>query len=993
MAAEFKQSDIFTHIIKTLNLTSAGIKKRKAFHELSDADFTLLQELAIPMGQIQEHIMKAFYGHLDKFPETSSKLNEEKIREHLLQKQKNYLDELFSGNYDQQYFNNRLHVGIAHQKIGLDPKWYIGAYSKYLCSLIPELISNYENDITKAIASIQSLLKIVLLDIGLVLEAYFQADRQAIEALKDYAENIVCSVPAGLIVLDSELKILSANRHLDDLSGLNHSKLRGMHLNAVLPELGIAERIKDVIFKGVPQTGIYVNQIGSNQNKSGDYEISIIPVHLSPSVDELTQAAQVLVIMQDITLQNKLRQKTAETDSNIHAIMEHVPDGIITINSQGIIETFNSAACKLFGYELEDVIGKNIKILMPEQFSFLHDGYISNYLEFGNKNCLGVGFRELEGKHKNGTTFPIDLSINEMAIGDKKKFIGIVRDISEKHKAEARMKVLSTALEQTADAIMITDNRGNIEYVNTGFVKTTGFKRPDIKNKTPNILNSGKQTRAFYQNMWNTINSGNVFRDVVINKKKDGTLYYEEKTITPLLDDDDNITHFISSGKDITERMMTQERLHYLAHHDILTDLPNRLLFMERLTHALSRGQWGNRYVALLFLDLDRFKNINDTLGHYVGDELLQLTAKRLSGCVREGDLVSRVSGDEFAILLEDIANLRDIPKLVNNVLNALANPFVIQNRELHVTTSIGVAVYPKDTLDPHELLQFADVAMYRAKAKGRNNFHLYTADLNSMTEETLLLENQLRKALDREEFELHYQPQVNLKNNCIAGMEALLRWNNPIRGKLLPDQFIYMLEETGLIIPVGNWVISAACKQLHQWREQGLSDISISINVAPRQLSNPGFFTLIRDNLEKYQLSPKLLNIEITESTLMENEESTTQTIVDICNHGISLVMDDFGTGYSSLSYLRRFPITTVKIDKSFIADVPKDEEDCALTRATISLCEIMNQKVVAEGVENQEQLNFLSKYGCHIVQGFYISEPLPETEALQFCLDYVTH
>lgn len=553
-----QESDVFTRIIQSLNITEQGAEKRKSFLDLDETDANLLKQLAEPISHAHDGIMYAFYNHLENYDTTREIIQGKEKRQRLHEKQRQYLSELFEGSYDKQYLLNRLKVGIAHQKIGLDPQWYIGAYSKYICSLLPVVLDAVDGDAEKAIATIKAFLKVVFLDIGLVLETYFEADRQSIEAVKDYAENIVCSVPAGLIVLDNNLKILSANRHLDSLYGENHNTLKGLHLKKILPEPGIVERAKEVISLDKVQTGIHATKIGHRQ-PLGHFDITFTPMYLEPGREALTRSAKLLVIIEDVSEQKRLREETINADSQIRAIIAHVPDGIITIDDTGTIELFNTAAEKLFGYQSTEVIGKNIKMLMLDHFSIDYDGYILRYLNSGSKNCIGKGFRELEGKRKSGASFPMDLSISEMPAGDRSKFIGVVRDISIRKQDEEKMEKLSRALEQTADAIMITDNLGVIEYVNYGFKEITGYKKSEVLNKKPNFLKSGKQDSQFYQALWDNINKGKVFREVLINKKKDGTLYYEEKTITPLLNNKNEITHFISSGKDITDRMLTQE--------------------------------------------------------------------------------------------------------------------------------------------------------------------------------------------------------------------------------------------------------------------------------------------------------------------------------------------------------------------------------------------------------------------------------------------------
>ena len=407
--------------------------------------------------------------------------------------------------------------------------------------------------------------------------------------------------------------------------------------------------------------------------------------------------------------------------------------------------------------------------------------------------------------------------------GEVIRIAGTVQDMTERFRAEEQMRKLSSAVEQTTNAVMITDNQNIIKYVNPAFVEMTGYSKSEILGKTPRKLKSGKQSDAFYKRLWKTITKGEVFREVIINRKKNGMFFYEEKTITPQTDSNGLITHFISTSKDITERMETQARLHHLAHHDALTGLPNRTLLQDRLSQAISRARWHGRNVAVLFLDTDRFKIINDTLGHSAGDQLLLAMSERLNENVREGDTVARLGGDEFAIILNDIANKRDVEPSAKKILNALEKPYYLDSHELFVTTSIGISLFPINGEDTQSLLKKADVAMYRAKEAGRNTYEYYTDEDDNKAVERLSLETNLRRALEREEFLLHYQPQLNLSNGMVESVEALLRWQHSEFQLVSPMHFIPLLEDTGMILPVGEWVLRTACQRERARQAAGL--------------------------------------------------------------------------------------------------------------------------------------------------------------------------
>ena len=416
-----------------------------------------------------------------------------------------------------------------------------------------------------------------------------------------------------------------------------------------------------------------------------------------------------------------------------------------------------------------------------------------------------------------------------------------------------------------------------------------------------------------------------------------------------------------------------------MAHHDALTDLPNRNLFLDRLQHSLNRARWHERLVAVMFMDLDRFKNINDTLGHNVGDELLIQLSQRLSKTVRDGDTIARFGGDEFAILLDDIDSDNHISSLAKKLLGTLTTPFKINKQELFITASIGVSIFPNDGEDPDTLLRNADVAMYRAKDLGKNNYQFYSDDLSARNFERLTLENNLRHALERNEFILYYQPQIDARTNKITGVEALLRWQHPELGLVGPNNIISLLEETGLIENVGQWVLETACRQSRIWHDAGYSYLHMSVNISSRQFNNPEFISSVHDIINRTEANPEFLELELTESMLMRNASSTVNALHSLSGLGVRFAIDDFGTGYSSLTYLRRFPIDTIKIDRSFIHDITDTPDDAAIASAIIMMAQSLSLNVIAEGIENQEQRDFLVARNCHYLQGNYFSRPIP--------------
>lgn len=676
----------------------------------------------------------------------------------------------------------------------------------------------------------------------------------------------------------------------------------------------------------------------------------------------------------DITQRKEAEQALRESEERFRKVFASSPVMVwITRKRDQRFLDVNVTFLETAGWRREDILGRTASDAglwaIPEQQAAM--------LELVDKHNE---IRDLDWRlrTKSGDVRDVLGCVEQVRLSGEDCLLVAAYDITDRRRAEEQMRKLSRALEQTADAVMITDREGVIEYVNPAFENITGYTNAEVCGLQPNILNSHKQSVEFYRDLWKTILAGKTFSNVFVNRKKGGKFYYEEKTITPLKDEQGAVTHFVSTGRDITDRMETQERLQFLAHHDVLTELPNRTLFLDRLKQSLAYARWHDRLVAVLFLDIDRFKNINDTLGHEAGDRLLQELAQRLSSCLRDRDTVARFGGDEFVIMLNDIAEDGDVSKLAQKILDALKEPFSVSDTRLHVSASIGISLFPTDGKETGRLLRNADTAMYRAKELGRNNYQFYSLEMSTRVLERLTLENSLRHALERDELILHYQPQIDVRSGEIVGMEALLRWQHPDFGLVPPLDFVPLLEDTGLIIPVGEWVLKTACMQLAEWQRQGWNGMRMAVNISGRQFERPGLPRAVAEALA-CGIEASQLELEITESVLMHHG---TTTLEEVKRLGVRLSIDDFGTGYSSLGYLRRFPLDTLKIDRSFIRDIPDDAEDSAITHAIIMMGQSLKLELIAEGVETVVQQDFLESCGCHLMQGYLFSQPLPAAE-----------
>jgi diguanylate cyclase (GGDEF)-like protein/PAS domain S-box-containing protein len=559
---------------------------------------------------------------------------------------------------------------------------------------------------------------------------------------------------------------------------------------------------------------------------------------------------------------------------------------------------------------------------------------------------------------------------------------GTVQDITGRKRGEEMVARLGRVLDSSSNEIYVFDAATlRFVQVNEGARRNLGYSMEQLAELTPFDIKP-EYTRETFEAQLAPLRyrETEVLTFETVLRRKDGSRYPVE--VRMQLFHAENPPVFVAVITDITDRMEAREQLQFLAHHDALTNLPNRALFLERLDHALTRARWTKRPLAVLFLDLDRFKNINDTLGHDIGDSTLRVAAKRLTNCVREGDTVARFGGDEFTVLLEDLANSDDVPSVAQKILEALSRPFDVEGREFVVTTSIGISLYPSDGDDSLKLLRNADTAMYRAKEQGRNKYQFYSSEMSAKALEKFMLESSLRYALERQEFLLYYQPQVNLATGKVTGVEALLRWQHPELGLVSPTQFIPVAEETGLMKFIDEWVLRTACAQGQAWRSAGLPPLTMIVNLSGRTFNEPRMMETVSQALANSCFAPGMLELEITESVLMHNAQATVEMLEQLNRMGLKLAVDDFGTGYSSLSYLKRFPIHTLKIDQSFVRDVTSEADDASLVTAIIAMGHALQLNVIAEGVETPEQLDFLRRHGCDGIQGYLFSRPLPAEE-----------
>lgn len=563
---------------------------------------------------------------------------------------------------------------------------------------------------------------------------------------------------------------------------------------------------------------------------------------------------------------------------------------------------------------------------------------------------------------------------------NKTMLFSIIHDITERVENEQKLKLNAKVFEHSQEGVLVTDAQNKIITVNRAFTDITGYSQDDVTGQFPSILKSGRHDAQFYVDMYEEIDRQGYWKGEIWNRKKDGTIYPQLLSISKVENDAAQVTHHVAVFSDITRLKQSEARMEQLAHYDALTGLPNRLLLKSRIEHALERAKrHPEDKVAILFLDLDHFKVVNDSLGHMMGDELLRQVARRLKCTLREEDTIARLGGDEFVILLEGITQISTLNSIAQNIIEEVKTPYLLDaNQETTIGTSIGISVYPNDAEDLEKLLTYADSAMYKAKQNGRNTYAFYTESITAEVDKRFKLSNQLSKAIDRQELELYYQPQIDMRSGDITGAEALIRWNHPEEGLLTPWAFIEIAEETGLIHEISKWVIAQGCKQLKQWQED-THDITLALNISPRDFRYDNFIDEVGKHIKQSGVRPQRLELELTENSLMETSGNVMELLHDLKKLGVSLAVDDFGTGHSSIAYLKHFPVDKLKIDRSFIKDIDVDPADKMITETIIDMAKNFNLKVVAEGVETREQLELLNSIHCDIAQGFYFSKPVP--------------
>ncbi|MFJ3483409.1 EAL domain-containing protein [Pseudomonas sp. NPDC090202] len=809
--------------------------------------------------------------------------------------------------------------------------------------------------------------------------------------------DVVRTVPDHLYVQDViSRRMIYSNHHLGQTLGYGKDELQEM-----------GERFWEVLLH--PDDAPAYEQL--RQTRSEDSRSELIETQLrfrdcqqrwrrfdireqALAQDKTGRITRIIGVAKDITEQIEASQSLRDSEQRYRMLAESISDVIFSTDNRLTPNYVSPSVNSVLGYSAEWILqnGWNTIIANPLQLASLHALLNRVGKALGKPEAMATLRSEVTTElflfdclRADGRKIPVELRLVLVwdDAGNFEGILGVGRDISQQRRAEKDLRMAATVFEHSTSAILITDPAGYIVQANDAFSRVSGYEVAQVLDQLPMMLTVEDQQEAQLGYILKQLHQRGSWEGELWLKRRDGEHYPAWVGITAVFDDEGDLASYVCFFSDISERKASEQRIHRLAYYDALTHLPNRTLFQDRLHTALQHAERQNAWVVLMFLDLDRFKPINDSLGHAAGDRMLKEMALRLLECVAEDDTVARMGGDEFTLLLQPGATqqaaLTRAIHVAEQILASLVKPFVLEGREFFVTASIGIALSPQDGHELSQLMKNADTAMYHAKERGKNNFQFYQADMNASALERLELESDLRHALEQEEFTLYYQPQFSGDGKRLTGTEALLRWRHPRRGLVPPGDFIPVLEELGLVVEVGEWVLKEACRQLREWHLAKVRVPKVSVNISARQFSDGQLGMRIANILKETGLPPACLELELTESILMREVSEAMQILDSLKRLGLSIAVDDFGTGYSSLNYLKQFPIDVLKIDRTFVDGLPSGEQDAQIARAIIAMAHSLNLAVIAEGVETHEQLEFLREHGCDEVQGYLFGRPMP--------------
>ncbi len=840
--------------------------------------------------------------------------------------------------------------------------------------LVVGALTVYAPEVDAFDEALQSLLLEMSMDIDYALEVFMgEAQRVHAEAELDNSQQLLQTVidtaPMRVFWKDKDSRYMGCNPLFASDAGKSSPRdlLGKSDFDLAWRDQADSYRNDD---KRVMETG-EAQLFFDEPQTTPDGSVMWLRTSKVPLRNKAQQVIGLLGVYEDIT-EHKLAEQRLLSESNVRKqMMEALPGVFYMLDENEHFLMWNNnfeRYTQRSGGELQRM--SPLELFIPKDRGRIAMA-IANTFESGEASI------EATFQAKDGTKLDYYLTGLRIELDGKPVLVGIGVDIGERKRAEASLMMLSLAVEQSANSIVITDLSANIEYANAAFTKVTGYTLDEVKGNNPRILQSGKTPKATYQDMWETLSAGNTWRGELINQRKDGSEYTESAMISPVRGSDGKVKNYLAVKENITERKLAESQIQKLAYFDQLTGLPNRRLLVDRFAFAHSLAQRNGEPLAVLYMDLDHFKNINDSIGHTVGDAVLKEVAQRLSAMLREGDVVSRQGGDEFILVLPG-TDADGAGQVATHIIETISKPCHIEHYELSITPSIGIAIYPEDGEDFETLAKNADAAMYQVKQDNRNGYRFFTAQMQAHSARTLLLSNALRHALERNELFLQYQPQMSIRDGHIVGAEALLRWQHPELGMISPAEFIPIAEDSGQIIAIGAWVLRTAVQKMKEWMDMNMPPMVMAVNLSAVQFRHTGLPEMVTAVLDEVGLPHECLELELTEAVAMDDPQAAVAVMDKLYERGIRMSIDDFGTGYSSLSYLKRFKVYKLKIDQSFVRDITVDAEDKAIVTAIINLANSLGMQTIAEGVETAGQLAYLRSQGCDEVQGYHFSKPL---------------
>lgn len=788
-----------------------------------------------------------------------------------------------------------------------------------------------------------------------------------LSAQKTMLQLLFDQAPGGLLTLDQDNHVNGMNRHAAELFGVRDDAIMGRPLSILfteaLPDLSNGASLDQLEITGQCSDG------------------RLLPLKLSVSAKPLGKQTFRLAIVHDISdfkqLEHAMREaihlrEAAETRQRL--LLEAAGEGIIGLDIDTRVVFVNPAGARMLGYDEGELLG----------FNLLQENKDRPPICDLPADTFAHPLQQQETMLTRKDGRKIHAEITHSLIHADEIFRGSVvvfSDITKRKRAEGSLLLAESVFRHITEGILVAGPDGRILRVNRALCDMVGYTEDEMVGQPSPPFQSGEHPPVFYQQLWHSLQEKGSWEGEIWNRRKDGELFPTWQTIVAVSEDGQGNTRYVSVTRDITQQRRDERRIHRLAYFDNLTGLPNRELFFDRCEHAIQRSRRDGSRLALLFLDLDRFKHVNDSLGHPVGDQLLKAVARRLSQLVRSEDTIARLGGDEFIVLLESVSADHHVAHIAQKVVDAMCRAFDVDGNRLHIGTSVGISLFPTDGKDATTLVKHADAAMYQAKAQGRNNHQFFSRALSALSAEQVAMETRLHRAIENDEFLLHYQPQF-AADGRLAGVEALLRWDDPVAGMVPPGQFIPLAEETGLIVVIGDWVLRTACEQLRRWLSEGAPPVRISVNIAGPQIMRGDIVNTVDSILQQTGLPAELLELEVTETFVMEHVAETIKILSSLRELGVRIAVDDFGTGHSSLATLKRLPADTLKIDRAFVNDLPDDKNDVAIARAVLSMGRELDLVTVAEGVETEAQRSFLVAEGCSLFQGFLLARPMPAHE-----------